>query len=173
MRFPVLYYKRKFQSQMYLSLLWGQSLEPLSTANSWPPPLAPIKKVKASHCMWYYYFEKVFFRYLIPVPYYNATVRHLFNTRPPPSAPIKNSKHCTDMEPLSPNICIPPLNLEITKFEKLYYFFNIQNLPVPSFGSASGTPLPNSCLPSCPSFRGSIWNTWNAVRRKDQFPLWK
>ena len=34
MRFPVLYYKRKFQSQMYLSLLWGQSLEPLSTANS-------------------------------------------------------------------------------------------------------------------------------------------
>ena len=120
MRFPVLYYKRKFQSQMYLSLLWGQSLEPLSTANSWPPPLAPIKKVKASHCMWYYYFEKVFFRYLIPVPYYNATVRHLFNTRPPPSAPIKNSKHCTDMEPLSPNICIPPLNLEITKFEMLF-----------------------------------------------------
>ena len=100
----ILYFKRKFQSQMYLSLLWGQSLEPLSTANSWPPPLAPIKKVKASHCMWYYYFEKVFFS----VPDSCPSVRHLFNTRPPPSAPIKNSKHCTDMEPLSPNICIPP-----------------------------------------------------------------
>ena len=112
MRFPVLYYKRKFQSQMYLSLLWGQSLEPLSTA-------CPVKN-----------------------PYQNA---------------------CTSLVAGPFKVVCPPLNLEITKFETLYYFFNIQNLPVPSFGSASGTPLSRPCLlfllkGTFPSSGGSLLN---------------
>ena len=85
-----------------------------SLLNPSPPPIAGLppwhlsKKLKHRTVCDIIILKRFFFRYLIPVPYYNATVRHLFNTRPPPSAPIKNSKHCTDMEPLSPNICIPP-----------------------------------------------------------------